>query len=56
VSDWRDYEFKAMLSKLQPIEQGETIGAIVARWLKRSRSRRRVWQFDSVYPVIWVLG
>ncbi|CAG0964493.1 hypothetical protein ANRL4_00869 [Anaerolineae bacterium] len=56
VSDWREYEFKAMFSDLPPIEQGETIGVIVARWIRRQLSQRRIWVVNEVYPVVYVLG
>lgn len=62
MSDWHEYEFKAMFSDLPPIEQGETIGVVVARWIRQRLSERRVWAVNDiwlggdVYPEVYVLG
>ncbi len=47
MTHWRDYESKIKLSELPPVEQAETFGAILARWLTRRRPRREFTQTES---------
>jgi|MudIll2142460700_1097286.scaffolds.fasta_scaffold00120_13 hypothetical protein len=56
MNDWRDYEFKAVLSALTPLEQISVFVVVSARWVWRYVLRRRAWIVVDVYPVVHMLG
>lgn len=51
MSDWREYEFKAALAELTPLEQMSVFAAVAARWALRYVVRRREWVVVDDYPV-----